>query len=88
MKTKRLMTDWITELSKALGLTDAREAWLEPQPELALARAVQVIPVKVLPEARFTPRINFRRPPLDSLRDAGGFARIERSLRVRRPRPV
>jgi len=56
--------------------------------EIPLAAPPRLMPVQIRAEARFEPRIHFRRPQLDSLHDVGGFARIETALRRRRNHPT
>ena len=89
MKTKTLIKNWLTGLKHGSDLRSipricrglAEAATLDTMPLMPVR---QLIPIAVHAESRFKPRINFRRPQLDSLTD---FARIERSLRKNLRRP-
>ena len=81
MKKNISIKNRFTGMSKGRGLDllSLCGDWLEAHayPSSALMRPVQLIPIRVQAETRFTPQIHFRRATLNSLPDAGRVRRIE-----------
>ena len=93
MKTKTLIKTWLTGLRKGRGfqklaclcngLADA-QAYALAINEIPLAQPKRLVPIQMHPAVEFKPRLNFRRPSLDSLEASGALKRIQLVVRSRR----
>lgn len=88
MKTTTLIKTWLKELRKGRGLLQLVRLFNELADAIALDKTPlmqpRLVPIRVHPPVQFRPRLNFRRPPLDSLKDSGALERIEIAVSTRR----
>jgi len=89
MKTKTLINTWLTGLRKGRGLQKLARlcnvlADALTVNEIPLAQPRRCVAIQIHPTVEFKPRLNFRRPSLDSLEASGAIKRIQGVVGPRR----